>query len=174
VSDARQRGYDGPLARLLALDGLPEGSILAHGVHLTEAEVRTCGERGLWLVQNPRSNKGNGVGYPNALVHSSLVALGTDGYPADMRAEREALLAEAREHGDRPVKVAPRLEAGHALLAERFGPAADATAEAVTGKVIMAGRSVVRDGILQTGDMDEIRARAREQADLLWKRMVAL
>ena len=41
--------------------------------------------RGLWLVQNPRSNEGNRVGFPRALAASPNVALGTDGYPADMR-----------------------------------------------------------------------------------------
>ena len=35
VDDARRRGYAGPLERLMALDALPAGSILAHGVHLS-------------------------------------------------------------------------------------------------------------------------------------------
>ena len=33
-TDAQRRGYAGPLERLIALDALPPGSILAHGVHL--------------------------------------------------------------------------------------------------------------------------------------------
>ena len=37
VDDARRRGYPGPLERLLSLDALPPGSILAHGVRLSPA-----------------------------------------------------------------------------------------------------------------------------------------
>jgi cytosine/adenosine deaminase-related metal-dependent hydrolase len=37
VEDARRRGDSGVVGRLLRLDALPAGSILAHGVHLEEA-----------------------------------------------------------------------------------------------------------------------------------------
>lgn len=77
--------------RLLANDALVPGSILAHGVHLSEEEVRQAASMGLWLVQNPRSNRANRVGYPTALRASSRVALGTDGFPSDLRAESDAL-----------------------------------------------------------------------------------
>ena len=40
VEDARRRGHEGPLERLLALDALPPGSIMAHGVFLNPAQVR--------------------------------------------------------------------------------------------------------------------------------------
>ena len=56
------------------------GSILAHGVHLEADEVRRVADAGCWLVQNPRSNRGNRVGYPSALRHSEKVALGTVEY----------------------------------------------------------------------------------------------
>ena len=48
---------------------------MAHGVFLDAAQVRRAAEAGIWLVQNPRSNRGNEVGYPSALVASSRVAL---------------------------------------------------------------------------------------------------
>ena len=57
VDDARERGYAGPLERLLALGALPPGSILAHGVHLSADEVARASDAGCWLVQNPRSNR---------------------------------------------------------------------------------------------------------------------
>ena len=60
-------GYVAARRRLLALEALPRGSILAHGVHLSGDEVKLADETGLWLVQNPRSNESNGVGYPAAL-----------------------------------------------------------------------------------------------------------
>ncbi|MBI4577802.1 MAG: amidohydrolase family protein, partial [Planctomycetes bacterium] len=121
LEDAARRGYSGPVQRLLDLGALTPGSILAHGVHLTDAQVKRVGRRGAWLVQNPRSNRGNRVGYPRALWASGRVALGTDGYPSDMRAEHLALLVEAMQHGDEAASTARRLAAGWDLAAERFG-----------------------------------------------------
>ncbi|HWP38359.1 MAG TPA: amidohydrolase family protein, partial [Gemmatimonadales bacterium] len=121
VEDAHRRGWAGPLERLEALGALPPGSILAHGVHLTQDQVRRAEHLGCWLVQNPRSNRGNRVGYAGSLRASRRVALGTDGYPSDLTAERAALLEEAAAHGDDLDAAARRPDAGHALLAERFG-----------------------------------------------------
>ena len=74
VLDARDRGYAGVIDRLTKLGAMVPGSIFAHGVHLTSAEVAACAAAGVWLVQNPRSNRGNRVGYPAALAASSKVA----------------------------------------------------------------------------------------------------
>jgi hypothetical protein len=57
VADARRRGFDGPLQRLIACDALPAGSILAHGVHRSRAEVRhaaACTCRARWSA-SPRT-----------------------------------------------------------------------------------------------------------------------
>lgn len=187
--DARARGYDGPLERLLALDALPPGSILAHGLDLDAAQVRRARDAGCWIVQNPRSNHGNGVGYPRALARSDRVALGTDGYPARMEDEVAALHEHARAHGDDPAAVARRITAGHALVAERFG---DRVAlPSVGGEAVMAdlrvvepdgrvrhvlvgGRVVVRDGVLTGADLGTIRREAEAEAQRLWARMAAL
>jgi cytosine/adenosine deaminase-related metal-dependent hydrolase len=155
VEDAWRRGYEGPLRRLTTLGALPPGSILAHGVHLTASEVMETEVRGCWLVQNPRSNRGNRVGYPAALAESARVALGTDGYQSDLEAERAALLDEARLHGDDLVAAALRGDAGHALLAERFGEAPPAA----------------RAGNL---DIETIGAEAEAEARRLWSRMAEL
>jgi len=203
VRDARDRGYDGPLERLLALDALPPGSILAHGVHLSADQVRRAADLGLWLVQNPRSNIGNRVGYPRALAASPRVALGTDGYPATMDAEVGAFAPGGAGYGsaegEPPEVLRARLEAGAALIAERFGlpfaplgadGAADAVAfpegagagastpeaGAVSGArhVLVAGRLAVRDGRLATADLAAIRAEASAQAPKLWERLKRL
>jgi len=160
VADARARGYRGVIDRLTRLDAMVPGSIFAHGVHLTADEVRACDAAGVWLVQNPRSNRGNGVGYPPALAASQRVALGTDGYPAAMDDERAVLVEEAAAHGDDPAAVARRPGAGTALLTERLGgPVAgpDAAARAHA-----------------TAALDDIRPRAREAAQVLWARMASL
>lgn len=186
LDDARRRGWAGPLERLLELEALPPGSILAHGVHLSPEQVRRSADAGLWLVQNPRSNRGNGVGYPKALAESPRVGLGTDGYPARMEQEAEVLRAEAATHGDDPAAVARRPETAYALLAELFGlpfsplapgAAADVVARDEDGgarHVVVGGRPVVEDGHLATADLDEIRAEARRQAPRLWERMRVL
>ncbi|MEJ2084823.1 MAG: amidohydrolase family protein [Acidobacteriota bacterium] len=201
--DARRRGYEGPLERLLAHAALRPGSILAHCVHCDRSQVRLAAQQELWIVQNPRSNRGNRVGYPMSLGESKRVALGTDGYPANMSDEREALAEEATAHGE-PLAIAhPRLEAGHKLAAQRFGrtfaplvagtvadivvrdsgasedadPFDDqepACAPGPVRHVVVDGKLVVRDGKLLTANLDEIRAEAREQAPRLWERMRAL
>jgi cytosine/adenosine deaminase-related metal-dependent hydrolase len=155
VEDAWRRGYEGPLRRLTTLGALPPGSILAHGVHLTASEVMETQARGCWLVQNPRSNRGNRVGYPAALAESTRVALGTDGYPSDPRAELAALAEEARAHGDDERAVALRAGAGSELFAERFGGAP------------AAGRA-------DTLDLEAIGAEAAAEAERLWARMAGL
>ena len=183
VEDARTHGYAGPLERLLALDALPPGSILAHGVHLSADEAREADRLGLWLVQNPRSNEGNRVGYPTNLRHSGKVALGCDGWNADMAVEEAALLRLAAAEGDD--RAAGRLDAGQRLIAERFGFAATGLSVGAAGDlvvhedgkvtlVVVDGRLVVRDGRLVGADAGEIEAEARAEAARLWQRMTAL
>ena len=185
VADARQRGYEGPLERLLELGALPPGSILAHCVHCSIDQVLTADRRGLWIVQNPRSNRGNRVGYPVALGSSHRVALGTDGYPADLEEEGAVLREEAEANGEDLPMVRRRLAGGHRLAEERLGLelaplAAGCAADLIAVEndrvrhVMVDGRLVVEDGELLTADLEEIRARACEQAPLLWERMARL
>jgi cytosine/adenosine deaminase-related metal-dependent hydrolase len=184
VEDAQRRGARGPLARMFAMGALPPGSILAHGVHLDASEVRDADANQLWFVQNPRSNEANRVGYPVALAESAHVALGTDGFPSDLRAERAALarLAAVHEPHTPVAALDRRLEAGRALAAVEFGElelASDVVewSHAAPGgapevlRAVVAGHAVVRDGRLVHGDLDEIRAEAREAARALWSRM---
>lgn len=95
-------------------DAFVPGSIVAHGVHLTDDEVRACDHMGLWLVHNPRSNAANRVGYADVLRASHRVVLGTDGFPSDMLQEVAAL-------DEMPDVIAARIEAGRTLEQELFG-----------------------------------------------------
>lgn len=186
VVDARKRGYDGPLERLMALGALPAGSVVAHGVHLDAAQVQRAEAAGLWLVQNPRSNEGNKVGYPAALGSSSRVALGTDGWSSDMEVESAALFRLGREHGEEVEVLKARTEAGQTLAGDLFGQPfgvirEHAAADVVVGipgerprHVIVGGRRVIVDGRLVTGDLEELRAKALEAAPELWRRMEEL
>jgi cytosine/adenosine deaminase-related metal-dependent hydrolase len=146
VVDARRRGWPGPLERMLGLDALPAGSILAHGVHLGEAEVRQASDAGCWLVQNPRSNRGNRVGYPLALAASPRVALGTDGYPADLGAELAALAEVGLAEGEAPAALAARLQGSQALGVALFGEGAAARPGAPASSSPSTGRGVGTTG----------------------------
>ena len=185
VDDARNRGYVGPLERLIELGALPAGSLVAHGVHLDAAQVRRAAELRLWLLQNPRSNKGNQVGYPGALAESDRVAMGTDGYPSQLGEEAIALRSEAAAHGEPVEVVEQRIRGGHRLAAELFGAdfaplAVGGAADAVVTEagsvrhVVVGGRRVVENGRLLTGDIEEIRGEAADAAPGLWQRMAAL
>lgn len=183
VEDARRRGYDGPFERLLTLGAIVPGSILAHGVHLSPEQVRVAEAQGAWFVHNPRSNEGNRVGYAKNLSQSYKVALGTDGWNADM-AEEDAALTRlaAANHDD---GVTGRLAAGHRLVAELFGANPEPLAPGALGDlvvrqngrvrdVVIAGCPVVVDGALVNGRFDAIGEAARLQAARLWSRMAAI
>jgi cytosine/adenosine deaminase-related metal-dependent hydrolase len=188
VEDAQRRGYAGPLERLIALDALPPGSILAHGVHLSPVQVRLAEQRGCWLVQNPRSNRNNGVGYPAALRASARVALGTDGFPSDMLAELQALREVAQEHGDDRARAELRLAGSARLAADVFGgdaalalgedrPVTEwaiACREACRQRHDVAGRPIVREGRLLSADEARIRGEAETQAQRLWARLAGI
>ncbi|HUB08768.1 MAG TPA: amidohydrolase family protein [Myxococcales bacterium] len=178
VDDAKRRGWAGPLERLLACDALPRGSILAHGVHLDAAQVRRASEAGGWLVQNPRSNEANGVGYPAALGEARWAALGTDGFPSDMAEEREALFRLGGREGREALQA--RAAGGAKLAGELFDAVLAGDAVEVTDwqaprpeivRVRVAGQVVVERGQLVRADLAEIRARAAEAAPRLWQRL---
>lgn len=175
VADAIERGYAGPLERLLALDALPAGSIAAHGVHLSPEQVASAAEHGVWFVHNPRSNKGNAVGYAANLIATDRVGLGTDGYPAKMADEQAALKELATDWEAESL----RLERGRDLARELFGQGVDADmvtrdTNGAVDSVVVAGRQVVQDGALVSGDLEAIRQDAAQQAALLWERMAKL
>ncbi len=65
-------------------------SILAHCLHIDEAEKDLVAERDAIVVHNPRSNMNNAVGLfdmPGFLERGILTGLGTDGLGANMLAE---------------------------------------------------------------------------------------
>lgn len=174
VDDAKRRGYAGPLERLLELEALPPSSIVAHGVCLSEAEVALAADSGLWLVQNPRSNEGNGVGFAASLGQSARAALGTDGYPSDMNAESEALMRLAEEHGVRDASLLPTLrqEASLRLVEEVFGALDDRVdvLDGSTHNVTVAGREIVREGELVSANLSLIRQEAAQSKERLFSR----
>jgi cytosine/adenosine deaminase-related metal-dependent hydrolase len=123
VDDARRRYGRGVIDRLADAGLLNARAVLAHGVHLTDAEISQVGRSRSWLVHNPRSNMNNGVGHAPAHRFGRSSALGTDGFPADMLAEARDGQFRMRERlGPKGRFDALRLLAGgHGLASTLFG-----------------------------------------------------
>jgi cytosine/adenosine deaminase-related metal-dependent hydrolase len=169
--------------RLEKARALLPGSVYAHAVHLEPEEVRTLAESGGWLVQNARSNMGNGVGYARLRPGRDRVALGTDGWDGDVLAEARVLAIRSAEAGE-PVDVMARLAAGRRLAEVLFGkpihdrvdfeyepPTPMAQENEAAHLLFGAPRAsqVVVDGAAVSPAYDP--ADARKQAARLWLRM---
>lgn len=88
---------EGPMQRLQRFGLLDDRALLAHAIHLQEADYRLAAETGATLIHNPESNAHNGVGrldVPRVARLGCPVGLGTDGMSSSMlRALRFAFLA---------------------------------------------------------------------------------
>jgi len=93
---ARKRHGCGVVDRLEAHGLLRPRSVLAHGVHLKDEELKKIAKAGAFLVHNPESNANNAVGALDLLHAMELgvsVAVGTDGMASNMlRAAKSAYL----------------------------------------------------------------------------------
>ncbi len=79
----REKGYAGPVDRLLRNGLLVPGTLLAHCVHLDHAEYELLEKYRPLVVTNPESNANNRVGAMDRHVISRYV-FGTDGMSCDM------------------------------------------------------------------------------------------
>ncbi len=109
------------LERAGALDPAP---LLAHGVHLDQAEAALFRASGATLAHNPRSNMNNAVGRAPLGLLGPRVALGTDGIGADMFEESRVghlrLVEEGGSHTDGAAWPLARLTAGARLVGDAF------------------------------------------------------
>jgi hypothetical protein len=148
--------------------------LLVHGVHLPD-------DHGLegTIVHNPRSNMNNAVGYGDPGRFSNPVALGTDGIGADMIDELRLAYVKAREAD---VTTSPDTAWSWGLFPEArgdrvswtygdmdpwrlaFTPGVSPTRVEIDGEVVWAGAPT-------RVDADEIRARAAEAAQQLFRRL---
>lgn len=124
-----------PIARLHERGLLGPRSLIAHGVHLSEADYQTLADDGATLVHNYRSNWNNSIGVPRAdLARKAGVplALGTDGMDGDMVSEFKACLYanQAAELGQGWAVIMDYL-LGNATLAARYLPGLRAETVAV-------------------------------------------
>lgn len=197
VHVAEDRCDAGSFRRLDAAGALTPKTILAHGVHLSADERRRAEEAGAWIVHNPRSNLQNAVGYADPKTLGPRVALGTDGMDADLFAEARVAHLRAREaYGPSGGIDAVALLANSRRLADlAFGertadwivldydPPTPFSAANLAGHVLFGlssrhvrdvvvnGEVVVKDRRHVRVDAARVRARAREEAARVWKRM---
>ncbi len=86
--DAVSRGYKSTLDRLNHFGLLNENSLVIHGIHFVEEDLKIAKDTGAMLVHNPSSNANNRVGMtPNETIQQLKSGLGTDGMQGNMLAE---------------------------------------------------------------------------------------
>lgn len=102
---------------------LGDKTILAHGIYLSDGDLRAIQQRRCWLMHNARSNMNNSVGYAPVQKFGERVALGTDGFPADMFEESRLAFFKGRDaqNGLMPAAYLKFLHNGQQLGSELFG-----------------------------------------------------
>jgi putative selenium metabolism protein SsnA len=109
--------------RLLRAGALDEHTLLAHCVHLDDAEIALVRAANATVAHNVRSNMNNSIGRARAGLLGDRVVLGTDGIGADMFEESRAAFFRLREDdgttgADWPLA---RLAEGARLAGRAFG-----------------------------------------------------
>ncbi len=122
VKDAEEKHKSTVFGRLAPHKILTNKAILAHCVHLTPREFKTSNEKKCWLVNNPRSNMNNRVGYAPVHLFGDRLALGTDGFPADMLEEAKFAFHKKRDSLiDENINYVNLITGGQKLISEIFG-----------------------------------------------------
>lgn len=82
TADAKKRGFAGAVARLAEFEILGDHSILAHCIHVSDAEIEMIARTKTAVVHQPTSNMNNAVGaaaITKIKKAGALVGVGTDG-----------------------------------------------------------------------------------------------
>lgn len=119
----RDYGRGNIVERLADHGILSEKTILAHGIYLSENDLNIIKPQRCWLMHNARSNMNNRVGYAPVQNFGERVALGTDGFPADMFEETRLAFFKGRDAGNGlgPMDYLKFLNGGQQLCSELFG-----------------------------------------------------
>lgn len=157
-----------------------ENWLLVHGVHLPDGlDIEGV------IAHNPRSNLNNGVGYARPTRFDTDIVLGTDGIGADMLDEFRLAFVAARSHdlAITPDTVWSWLANGWKLVPEAADdtvrwsyPAMEPWHLAYTTNVraldvVVGGETVLDNGQATKVDADEVRAKAAEQAQRLFREL---
>jgi putative selenium metabolism protein SsnA len=95
--DALARGGVRVVERLERAGALDERTLLAHGVHLDDAEIAAAAAAKATIAHNARSNMNNSIGRAPVGKLDGRLALGTDGIGSDMFEESRTAYFRLRE-----------------------------------------------------------------------------
>ncbi len=95
--DAQARFGMRVISRLARAGALTRGALLAHCVHLDDAEIAMLAASGATVAHNPTSNMNNSVGHTPVKHLGERIVIGTDGIGADMFTEVKTAYFRARD-----------------------------------------------------------------------------
>jgi len=173
-------------------------TILAHCIHIDENERKLIAESKAWVVQNPESNLNNQVGFYNSNFLDTKSMLGTDGMHSNMiRSTQSAYFAGLGKDSIDVPKAYQRLRNVHNYLSNNnFAGDGDnnltifdynsptpldssnflghffyAFENRQIDSLIVNGKFVMKDKVLQNIDEDLVMKEARKLALNLWKKL---
>lgn len=123
-SICQKRGWPDPVDRLMDAGLIRKGTVIAHGVDLTEGELARIDRTGAWLIHCGRSNMNSGIGRAKLRGWGDHVALGTNALDQNMWGELRTTFFRGRE--SHPVDLDHATAAhfwfgGYRLAREQFG-----------------------------------------------------
>ncbi len=95
--DAQARFGMRVIPRLARAGALTRDAVLAHCIHLDDAEIAMLAASGATVAHNPTSNMNNSVGHTPVKHLGERIVVGTDGIGADMFTEVKMAYFRARE-----------------------------------------------------------------------------
>ncbi len=173
-------------------------TILAHCLHLDEAERKQISNGNAWVVENMESNLNNKVGYFNSEGLPDRIMLGTDGMHSDMLRSAQAAFFAGQTHDNIDYAGAyNRFRNVHGYLKQNsfsgdgdnnivvlnYDSPTEINSQNFLGHflfgfnnshvqhVIANGKLIVKDRIMQTVDEEDVLKFTREQANRLWSRL---
>jgi len=123
---SRKRGWKDPVDRLLEHGLIRLGSVLAHGVDLTDNELLQVVKSGAWLIHCGRSNMHSGIGRASLRGWGERAALGTNALDENMWGELRTTYFRGREFAppDLDLPAAAKFWfGGYRLARHHFGEA---------------------------------------------------
>ncbi|GGB12468.1 putative aminohydrolase SsnA [Agarivorans gilvus] len=122
VSHSHHHYQQDIVERLASYGLINDKTLLAHGIFLSENDIKLLNQADGFLVHNARSNMNNHVGYNQQLSKFNNLALGTDGIGADMFEELKFAFFKHRDAGGPlwPDSFLKNLWNGNQLLARNF------------------------------------------------------
>jgi putative selenium metabolism protein SsnA len=139
VVDATRKHKIDIVHRLEQSGILRRKTILAHGVHLSKAQLGRIEKSGAWMIHNPRSNMNNAVGYAPLKWFGPQTALGTDGFPSDMFEESKFGYFRNAESNSRVgfARLPNILQNGQRMISDFFGKPFGTLAKGSTADLVV-------------------------------------